>query len=471
VSDSRSTSGPLPAPTPPAVPATPASMPTVPAAMPTQPATTIDDVLGQLLRGELPDPDGGPPLAVPVRSIAIERSLDGDEVALVRGLGLGGRLALVSDPDTHAALGARVERALASAFAVESVQLDRRPAPDEDNVSRIQAAAAAAGADALVAVGAGTVNDLCKVAAARLGRPYVVFGTAPSMNGYTAASASIAAAGVKRSLPAAAPVGAFFDLEVACRAPVRLIRAGVGECVCRPTAQADWLLAHLLLDRPYREAPFRMLAADEPELYAHADAVVAGDVELMARLMRLLVLSGLGMALCGGSDPASQGEHMLAHYVQMMWPRSADSAYHGEHTGVCAIAMAELQNRLLARGSLPPLRPTRTTEADLIAEFGPERGAAAWLRFCRKRLTADDVDAANRRLAGWSELRAPIAAVARPADQLRAVIAAAGGATRPEQIGWPPDRFRRAWRGARLLRERFGFLDLAAELDLLGAPG
>jgi len=423
--------------------------------------------LERLLRGELPDPDGGPPLEVAVRAVAIERSLDGDEVGLVRALGLGGRLAVVSDPDTHAALGERVERALRSGFAVESIRLGHRPAPDEDTAGRIETAAA--GADALVAVGSGTINDLCKLAAARLDRPYVVFATAPSMNGYTAATASIAGDGVKRSLLARAPAGAFFDLSVLCRAPVRLIRAGVGECVCRPTAQADWLLAHLLLDRPYREAPFALLAADEPELYAHADAAAAGDADMMARLVRLLVLSGFGMALCGSSEPASQGEHMLTHYLEMMFPDGAHAAHHGEQTGVCAVAMAELQGRLLGEAELPPLRPSRVTEADLVAEFGPERGAAAWARFARKLLDGDVAAAVGQRLARWSELRARLAEVARPAAELRAVLARAGGATRPEDVGWSSEQFDRAVRGARLVRDRFTFLDLAAELGFLAA--
>jgi glycerol-1-phosphate dehydrogenase [NAD(P)+] len=422
------------------------------------------DRLAQLLAGDLVDPDGGPPLSVSVRRVVIERSLDGDEAELVGSLDLGRRLAVVSDADTHEALGARIERALGSVFAVDAIRLGRRPEADDDNVARIQAGAGAA--DAIVAVGAGTINDLCKVAAARLGRPYVVFGTAPSMNGFTAASASIASAGVKRSLPAPAPLAAFFDLEVVAAAPLGLIRAGIGECICRPTAQADWLLAHLLLDRPYREAPFWLLAADEPHLYAHADAAVAGDLDTLARLVRLLVLSGFGMALCGSSEPASQGEHMLAHYMEMMWP-DGHPAYHGEQTGVCAIAMAGLQSRLLARRALPPMRPSRADEALCVTEFGTERGPAVWERFCRKQLTAERAEMVNDRLARWDELRERIAAVARPPDQLRAVVARAGGAVGPEQAGWPAERFQRAWRGARLIRDRFTFLDLAAELDLV----
>src|SRR6185295_482865 len=148
--------------------------------------------------------------------------------------------------------------------------------------------------DAVVAVGSGTINDLCKLAARDRGVPQLVFATAPSMNGYTSLSASLTEGGVKRSLRAATPVAAFFDLGVLAAAPIRLIRAGLGDSICRPTAQADWRLAHLLLDQPYRAAPFALLAGDEAALLARADALVTGDLAAMRHLARTLVLSGFG---------------------------------------------------------------------------------------------------------------------------------------------------------------------------------
>jgi glycerol-1-phosphate dehydrogenase [NAD(P)+] len=111
---------------------------------------------------------------------------------------------------------------------------------------------------------------------------------------------------------AAIPVAAFFDLGVRAAAPLRLIRAGLGDRICRPTAQADWLLSHLVLDRRYREAPFALLSGDEPALLAEPRALVSGDLAAMRSLVRTLVLSGFGMTLSGGSYPASQGEHCSA---------------------------------------------------------------------------------------------------------------------------------------------------------------
>ena len=171
----------------------------------------------------------------------------------------------------------------------------------------VSRAFATRGANALIAVGSGTINDLCKHAAAQDAKPYAVFATAPSMNGYTSTNAAITVGGHKKSLPARAAAGVFCDLEVMAAAPIRLIRAGLGDSLCRCTAQADWLLAHLLLDQPYREAPFALLAEDEPLLLAAAEALARREPEAVGHLVRTLLLSGFGMTLCGSSAPASQG--------------------------------------------------------------------------------------------------------------------------------------------------------------------
>jgi glycerol-1-phosphate dehydrogenase [NAD(P)+] len=257
------------------------------------------DPILQLLTGQWPDPETGELLGVPVRSIVIAESLDGIEGDLVARLDLGRRLAVVSDPLTHEVLGARVERALEAAGQIIPIRLRDHPHADEATVDRIRAATT--DTDALIAVGAGTINDLCKYAAFQDGKPYAVFGTAPSMNGYTSANAAVTVRRLKMSLAARPPAGVFLDLAVLAAAPPRMIRSGLGDSLCRSTAQADWLLSHLLRDTSYRAAPFAMLAGDEGALLLSAAALMAGDLEAMRRLARTLVLSGLGMCLAGGS--------------------------------------------------------------------------------------------------------------------------------------------------------------------------
>ena len=168
------------------------------------------DTLGQLLRGEWVDPDSGAPLEAPREIVAIERSLAGLEADLITSLRLGKRIAVVSDVTTRAVLGERVERALAGVAALTPVVLPPQPHADATTAAHVRHACA--GADALVAVGSGTINDLCKYAAAQDGKPYAVFATAPSMNGYTSHNAAITVNGHKKTLPAVGPAGVFMDL-------------------------------------------------------------------------------------------------------------------------------------------------------------------------------------------------------------------------------------------------------------------
>ncbi len=423
------------------------------------------DMLDSLLNGDLADPDGGPALSVPTRAVEIAETLDGREAELVERLELGARLAVVSDADTHEVLGARVARALAGRVAVTEIRLPGRPHADAASVEAIRRESS--DCDALIAVGAGTINDLCKYAAARDGKDYAVFGTAPSMNGYTSVNAAITVGGHKKTLPAVAAAGVFLDLEVLSKAPKRMIRSGLGDSLCRPTAQADWLLAHLLLDQPYRRAPFALLEDDEADLFANSEALLRGDLDAMRVLARTLVLSGFGMTLCGGSYPASQGEHLISHYVEMMAPADWPEAFHGEQIAVTTLTMARLQERMLD-GAAPRLRAMAVSEAEVTEHFGAELGAACWAAFAAKRLDAARTEALNARLAeNWDSFRARLGAVLRPAAALEAVLARAGAPRRPEDLHWPRAFYRDAMRHAREIRDRYTFLDLAADSGML----
>jgi glycerol-1-phosphate dehydrogenase [NAD(P)+] len=423
------------------------------------------DVLERLLDGNLPDPDGGPPLSIPTRRVAIADSLDGGEAELVAGLALGEHLAVVSDENTRAVLGERVLGALGGAGRVTDIRLPGRPHADGETVEAVRHASKSC--DALIAVGSGTINDVCKYAAARDGKPYAVFATAPSMNGYTSVNAAISIRGHKKSLPATAAKGVFMDLTVLSQAPPRMIRSGLGDSVCRSTAQADWLLAHLLLDRPYREAPFVLLAEDEAQLFAGSEALMAGDLGVMRRLARTLTLSGFGMTICGGSYPASEGEHLISHYVEMLAPPEWPEAFHGEQIGVTTLSMARLQERLL-EGGPPRLEPSAPDESSITAHFGADLGAACWAEFQGKRLDAERVEALNGMLTdGWDEIRARLRAVVLPATRLEAVLQAAGAPTTPEELGWPRNFYSQALRHAREIRNRYTFLDLAADSGAL----
>lgn len=417
------------------------------------------EMLDSLLAGKLRDPDSGEMLVPPMKHIVLARGLGEAAAELIAPLSFGRSLAVVMDPDTREALGAKVAASLATAHAVGEIVLPAHPHPDMDAVKGVMARTGKA--SALIAVGSGSINDITKYAAHLAGKPYAVFGTAPSMNGYTSVSAAITENGLKKSLPATLPEGVFLDLGVMAAAPSRLVASGFGDSLARATAQTDWLLAHLLLGKPYRETPFMLLADDEEAMIAAAPALKAGEVPAIELLVRTLVMSGLGMTLCGGSYPASQGEHLIAHYIDMRG-RNLPQAYHGEHISVTTLTMARLQERMLALPELQ-LAPAGDSEASMIEKFGEEVGRECWAAFRSKAFDKGATTALNRKLAGgWPAIRDRLRSVARSEAQLKEALLAVGAPTTPDDVGIPLPFYREAVRDARLIRDRFTMLDLAA---------
>jgi glycerol-1-phosphate dehydrogenase [NAD(P)+] len=173
------------------------------------------------------------------------------------------------------------------------------------------------------------------------------------------------------------------------------------------------------------------------------------------------------MTLCGGSYPASQGEHLISHYADMRPPAGVPESLHGEQIGVTTLTIARLQERVLA-GPPPRLGPTRADEADLVRHFGPDLGRACWAELAGKRLDREAADRLSARLAAsWDGWRARLAAVGRPSAALAAVLRRAGAPTTGEELGWPRAFYRDAVRHAREIRNRFTFLDLAADSGVL----
>lgn len=416
--------------------------------------------IDQLLAGTYFDPETGKNYSVTTKSLVIEPTLAGTEGDLVAALGFGRKLAVVSDKTTHAVMGARIEKALAGRFEVQSVVLEDGIHPDGETVELVQKATVSA--DAVIAVGSGTINDVCKFASFHDGKPYAVFATAASMNGYTSVNAAITMHGHKLSLPAQAPVGAFFDLKILSESPTRLIRAGLGDSLCRTTAQVDWLMAHLLFGKPYALLPYDLLGDDEAPLFAQAKDLVSGDLGAMARLVNTLVLAGFGTAIIGNSGPASQGEHLISHYLDMFSPSTRRLIYHGEQVGVTTLSMARLQERMLAE--TPVFRADTRTEADFKTRYGDELGASCWAEFAQKRIDAAKAEALNAKIAKeWDSIRDKLSAVLLPSAHLQSVLTAAGANLTPESIDLSRGFYEKTLNECGEIRNRYTFLDLAAD--------
>jgi glycerol-1-phosphate dehydrogenase [NAD(P)+] len=415
-----------------------------------------------ILAGEWIDPDTGKPLSCPIRSIRIAPSLDGAEAELAAEAGLAGRIAIVTDGATWAALGRRVAWRLQRTHPIDAIVLNE-PHADEKTLANVLSRARHA--DGLLAVGAGVLNDLCKAAAARSRRDYAVFGTAASMNGFTTSTVSLLGAdGVKTTRAAVMPKGVFLDLGVLAEAPHRLTRAGLGDSICRTTAQTDWLLSHILFDTPYTETPYLLQRGDEQALFEMAAALSSRELTALAALCRLLVLTGLGTIVTGTSQYGSGSEHLISHAVDKLAGAVHPGSLHGEQTGIATLTAARLQERILLSASAPTVSATVVDVEAVIARFGVD--CLAQLR--RKALDERGAERVNRRLdERWDEIRSRFRSRSRSAAKLEKALHSACAATAPEDIGLDRPMYETAVRYARELRDRFSILDIAGDSGVL----
>jgi len=178
-------------------------------------------------------------------------------------------------------------------------------------------------------------------------------------------------------------------------------------------------------------------------------------------------MSGFGMTICGGSYPASQGEHLISHYVEMMPMEGLPESFHGEQIAVTTLTMAALQERILAMDNLR-VGPTTVTEDDVKSHFGTSLGEACWQEFKAKSMdvhTAGDLQSILD--ARWAEVRRQLNSVCRPSAELRTALEQAGCPLRPSDLGWPEPFYRDAVVHSREIRNRYTFLDLAGDAGLL----
>ncbi len=422
----------------------------------------IDDIVG----GRWTNPETGMLASVPYEKIVIEESLDGHEADLVADLALGERYTVVADADTWDAMGSRVAGALGSLGPVDTVILDH---PHADMAHVADLSEKLAGAEGIVAVGSGTINDLCKFITGRSNRRYAVFGTAASMNGYTSTTASITLEnGLKVSLPSHAPSGFFIDLGVNAAAPAYLSAAGFADCLVRSVAQVDWWMSHRLIGSLYSTVPYVIQDADERELNARAKGIAEGDIAANGYLHRVLTMCGLGVSFTGMSNHGSMGEHQVSHYIDCFAGDRHPGTLHGQQVGVATLSMARLQRLFLDSEKPPVIGPTSIDPEGMRARMGSEIAAQCWQEIQPKVFDARIAAEINEKLANiWPTLRQELKAFALPVEEMEQLLRDAGGPMTAADLGLPADIYREALVHCREMRNRYAFLDIAADAGLL----
>lgn len=371
--------------------------------------------------------------------------------------GFGKQLLLVCDDDTWAVAGAQAQAVLAPHHALHIHSLGKQPHATMAHSRTI--ALAAREVDAMIAIGSGTISDLTKYAAAQIKKPYLTIATAASMNGYTSPTASLEMDGFKRSYPATLPAAVIADLTILTKAPAQLARAGFGDTLCRTTVEADMHVSHLLRGTPYPSHIFAKLRRHESELLTAAPNLTSPNS--IALLMDALLDGGDAMAEHKSSAPASQGEHMIAHTLELLYPKQMQGHLHGEVIALATLTLAKLQQAML--GTLPTMTSMMYQESEYTELFGTQLAAPLLSAYRQKILPREQANQLNETLAySWTQIAQAIAEHMISPHILEQAFTKAGLAITPGAFGLSPEQYSHAVTHAHMTRERFGFLDLAA---------
>lgn len=388
----------------------------------------------------------------------------------------GRRALIVSDENTQEAAEGRVHEALHdSGIAFDEKTYGAQPFEATQEQANI-VAEEGRHADFYVAIGAGTLCDLAKDAANKQGKPVLLYPTAASMNGYTSAIVALKVKGLKRTLPCKPALGVFADPAVVATAPQRMAAAGVADFLSKCSSAADWRAAHLLRGGYYCDRPREFNDGIQERLFQQAQAIGQGDPEGIRLVLEALLLSGFGMVIAGSSAPASGGEHLISHYLDMkhaLYGTGQD--LHGAQVGVATIHTLGLWEKVLALDpadldaeSLFARQPGEDEiEASIFADWGKEVGKEVLGQWREKRL---DREAFLREIEVFKTMLPRLREEARrelqPAAIVTECIRACGGPVSPEALTVSTEEYHNGVARARYLRNRFTILDLAAELGL-----
>ncbi|HHU88029.1 MAG: sn-glycerol-1-phosphate dehydrogenase [Sphaerochaetaceae bacterium] len=315
-----------------------------------------------------------------------------------------------------------------------------------------------------IAVGSGTINDLVKLTAYRLGTPYIVVATAPSVDGYAAAGAALLTNGVKMTHPCDAPLAIIGESSVLANAPNELKSAGYADLLAKIPAGADWIVADYLGEDPINQGGWNLA---QGRLREFLSLPVDWD-----NLFIGLTLCGLAMQYQRDSRPVSGGEHLLSHIWEM---EGTSHDLHGHKVGIGTLITTALYTFLFNEGveGGEPLKEREellNEKLTLLRDNFSYLGDLSKMEQILKTKYSPTKDQAKRRellMGGWPQLKTKLAGQLFTYEETKERLLAVGAPTRAEEIGLTRSVAIETVRKSQLLRTRYTILDVVDDLGLM----
>jgi len=192
-----------------------------------------------------------------------------------------------------------------------------------------------ASCDLVIAVGSGVINDIGKILSAMSQKPYIIVGTAPSMDGYASATSSMTRDGLKISLSSRGADVIIGDTDILRNAPLKMMKAGLGDMLAKYVSICEWRIAEIITGEYYCEEIAALIRSAVQRCVENAAGLLKREEAAVQAVFEGLVIGGVAMNYAGLSRPASGVEHYISHVLDM---RGAEFGTSVELHGIqCAV--------------------------------------------------------------------------------------------------------------------------------------
>lgn len=223
--------------------------------------------------------------------------------------------------------------------------------------------------DLVVAVGTGSINDMCRFFSYQMNVPYAIVATAAPMDGFASSGAALIVDNIKQTIPAQTPLFIIGDTDILCGAPARMISAGLGDLLGKFTCLNDWRISKIVNDEYYCDTVVNLVKDCIENVLKNADKAASRDPKVIGDIMEGLVLTGVAMSFVGNSRPAAGCEHHLNHYWEAIEIQNGQiPVLHGIEVGLAEVVILKMTEFL--RESRP--------DFDAAREKAKQYDQAAW---------------------------------------------------------------------------------------------
>ena len=350
-----------------------------------------------------------------------------------------------------------------------------------DAVGDAGAAALPKEVDFIVGTGSGVIGDLTKWIATKRDIPFVIIGTAASMNGHASITGAMSFGDIKETaydLKVAEAV--IYDTEILAKAPLEMNLSGFSDMLARNTCNADWKLSSLVRGiENFLALPYDMMTKTQDLSFKHAAQIPKGDPAAVAALGEACLISGMTMTILRGhTSPSSGVEHIISHFWDLLGDiNGKDHFWHGSQVGVgvlLGLALYDMVEALDPRTIDPHNLLAKRRSWDEIESYLKAAYPGQWEYFLEtaKNKTIKDHDYVayvSDILANWYPLWTELKPYRSPFKLIQHSMKAAGAATTLAEVHQTKDTAVLALLDGNFYRPRYTILDLAWELGIFPA--